>query len=66
MSSWHDLKKSPDDLPKDYEDKYVVSTHGVHYVAFYDWRLHRWFGGGSDNLPVRAWRELPEFKEGRE
>ena len=63
-NTWHDLKKDIGDLPEwdDFSDKRVVSTHGIYYTAFYDARLRRWFGGGSDNLPVRAWRDIPEDK----
>lgn len=64
MWEWHDLKRDMADLPEDYLDKWVISTHGIYYVAFYDQHLGVWIGGGSFDLPVRAWCELPRFEEG--
>ena len=63
---WHDLHKDLADLPDDFHDKWCVTTHGIHCVAFYDRRLDVWIGTDLEkgyDLPVRAWMELPRFGE---
>lgn len=62
---WHDLRKNPDDLPK--ENTLVFSDKGMVVM----WRDFSWleYSPNYDNIKLRnwekpiAWCELPKFKE---
>ena len=55
---WHDLRKDPNDLPKD--DRYVlIATQKRVYLGFYDCC---WFSHETDGIgEVYAWCEIPTF-----
>lgn len=55
---WHDLRKDPNDLPKN--DRYVlIATQKRVYLGFYDCC---WFSHEIDDIgDVIAWCELPTF-----
>ena len=60
---WHDLRKDPNDLPK--EKTFVISNMGL--LAFY--KNGMWFLDVPDNAyyfatkEIIAWCEIPQFKE---
>ena len=60
---WHDLRKDPNDLPK--EKTFVISNMGS--LAFY--KNGMWFLDVPDNAyyfstkEIIAWCEIPQFKE---
>lgn len=67
---WHDLRKDPDDLPKEIEiysvPVYVVSKQGNSDLAQYDHRRKLWNYKHTDEhilYDVIAWAELPKFEE---
>lgn len=55
---WHDLRKDPNDLPKN--DSYVlIATQKRVYLGFYDCC---WFSHEIDDIgDVIAWCEIPTF-----
>ena len=57
---WHDLRKDPNDLPKDCYD--VLDEAG--YRVFYHHKEGVWKNAsGSKIVEVIAWCEIPQFKE---
>lgn len=57
---WHDLRKDPNDLPKDNKNVYVQYADGnVGFDSWYD--NSRWFN--NDPSPIIAWCEITTFKE---
>lgn len=57
---WHDLRKDPNDLPKDCYD--VLDEAG--YKVFYHHKEGVWKNAsGSKIVKVIAWCEIPQFKE---
>ena len=67
---WHDLRKDPNDLPKEIEifsiPVYIVSKHGNSDLAQYDYKSKLWCYKYSNEhilYEVIAWCELPEFEE---
>lgn len=67
---WHDLRKDPNDLPKEIEifsiPVYVVSKQGNSDLAQYDHSRKLWNYKHTDEhilYDVIAWCELPKFKE---
>ena len=58
---WHDLRKDPNDLPKEYTE--VLDDEGRQVVL----RKGHWrfvYGGDwEDDAIVYAWCEIPQFKE---
>ena len=65
-NEWHDLRKDPNDLPKDEDWKWCVSYRGYYYVAKYEERFECWTNQEySEVMKPYAWKEtvLPELKE---
>ena len=67
---WHDLRKDPQDLPKEIEiysmPVYIVSEHGNSDLAQYDYKQKLWCYKYSNEhilYDVAAWCELPKFEE---
>lgn len=66
---WHDLRKDPNDLPKECENVLCLCSIGARYYTVghlikTDNDLSWWLNIGSKKLyNVIAWRELPEFEE---
>lgn len=67
---WHDLRKDPNDLPKEIEicsmPVYIVSEHGNSDLAQYDYKQKLWCYKYSNEhilYEVIAWCELPKFEE---
>lgn len=62
---WHDLRKNPNDLPKE-DKKYFVYTNLGNYY-FTRFRKTYWIGVTTNefvsNNAVIAWCEIPQFKE---
>ena len=57
---WHNLRKDPNDLPKDCYD--VLDEAG--YKVFYHHKEGVWKNAsGSKIVKVIAWCEIPQFKE---
>lgn len=54
---WHDLRKDPNDLPKENGDYYVCLEDKIHTVQY--WNNNHWC---FSEKPI-AWCELPQFKE---
>ena len=65
---WHDLRKDPNDLPKDSEYKTCLYKGGK-VSAWYDKEYDCWsseFNGFEHCIPksvIYAWCEIPQFKE---
>ena len=62
---WHDLRKDPNDLPKD-DKKYFIYTNLGNYY-FTRFRKTYWVSVMTNefvsNNAVIAWCEIPQFKE---
>ena len=62
---WHDLRKSPNDLPKSSPFHEVLDENGM--KMYYDDVLKKWNmftqNGIVQARPPIAWCEIPQFKE---
>ena len=56
---WHDLRKDPNDLPK--EDCETVTLHENGNKNIIKWKHGEWIN--AIVVPVIAWCELPKFEE---
>ena len=58
---WHDLRKDPNDLPK--EDCEVIAVHQNGNKHFQHWKNGNW--RNAIVIPIILWQEinLPQFKE---
>ena len=56
---WHDLRKDPNDLPKEKHNVIVALTNG--YSEQDSYYKYRW--GCNTKRDVIAWCEMPQFKE---
>lgn len=58
---WHDLRKNPEDLPKDKEFK--ITDKGN--IGFYDSHWEKWYYWNSNEMifPPIAWCEIPKLTE---
>ena len=52
---WHDLRKDPNDLPKEHKEYWTKWDDGAYSTAYY-------FGDGFGTYVI-AWCELPMFEE---
>lgn len=65
---WHDLRKDPNDLPKDKDEKLCLYEKGK-VIARYDSEYNCWetyFNGFETVIPssvIIAWCELPQFTD---
>ena len=60
---WHDLKKKPNDLPKDHIEVLIIVRRKYQKITFkacYD--LSQWVYQNWSNDVVLAWMEIPKFK----
>lgn len=57
---WHDLRKDPNDLPKDTYDVLDQAGYKVHYNFFQDVWVNE---ENKIDRQVIAWCEIPQFKE---
>ena len=68
---WHDLRKDPNDLPKDDENFICMLENGYKIECYYDPMSKRWYDNffhhdieyGYYQSKVIAWCEIPQFKE---
>lgn len=65
-TQWHDLRKDPNDLPKDRHNVWIIYLNGYYQeeksVASY--RHKFWVMNGlKTECEVLAWCELPQFEE---
>ena len=63
---WHDLRKDPNDLPK--EDRYylIYTVLGNYYVSKHHHNTNYWIGIQNQFVSIKqviAWCETPKFKE---
>ena len=59
---WHDLRKDPNDLPKDSRDYLICFRGGKHYgIGFSNGMRLICYGSYYDE--IIAWCEIPQFKE---
>lgn len=56
---WHDLRKDPNDLPKDSKEVLIITSDNRKHTGFYD---NGWFCQDSGGIVI-AWCEIPTFKE---
>ena len=59
---WHDLRKDPNDLPKDYGE-YRVYYHDKIMSKYRNINLAFYGSYWRGNIKVIAWCELPKFEE---
>ena len=61
---WHDLRKDPNDLPKDNHKVYLYAKDKEYYIGFLENGAWKYEGGfyASGNFVI-AWTYIPEFKE---
>ncbi len=62
---WHDLRKDPNDLPKDRHNVYVVYLNGYNQIekVIASFRHKYWvFNGLKTECKVVAWCELPKWE----
>lgn len=63
---WHDLRKEPNDLPKEFDKPYLCYVNGHFEVGYYmaykeqPWHFDEYY---LDNEDVDAWCEIPQFKD---
>ena len=68
---WHDLRKDPNDLPKDDENYICLLEEGHKFECYYDPTTKKWYDNffhhdieyGYYQSKVIAWCEIPQFKE---
>lgn len=65
-TQWHDLRKDPNDLPKEYDTVLVctedIDLHKLVLICNYHYDKW-WFADGETAEDVIAWCEIPQFKE---
>lgn len=61
---WHDLRKDPNDLPKENVKVHLYARDKEYYIGFWENGAWKYEGGfyASDNFVI-AWCEIPQFKE---
>ena len=69
IPQWHDLRKDPNDLPKECKNVLCFVWQGegyycvVHIIKGGDNSARWWASNKSEQLNVIAWCEIPQFKE---
>ena len=56
---WHDLRKDPNDLPKDSKEVLIITSDNRKHIGFYD---NGWYCSECSGIVI-AWCEIPQFKE---
>ena len=60
---WHDLRKNPDDLPKDNRECLCFASN-CYFVGYYDEEYDQeWHFDEFCTDKIDAWCELPKFEE---
>lgn len=59
---WHDLRKDPDDLPKDYREC-LCFTSSCYFVGYYDKYDKEWHLDEFSTDKIDAWCEFQRFEE---
>lgn len=63
---WHDLRKSPNDLPKNQNEVLCLLWEDSYYIGYYHINSKMWcfdeFSLSEDENEVTAWCELPKFE----
>lgn len=61
-NEWHDLRKNPNDLPKEKVDVYILYAWKEVDVKHLEWNKEWWGNGHCSFTDVIAWKEivLPE------
>ena len=54
----HDLRKNPDDLPKDSKEVLIITSDNRKHIGFYD---KDWYCSECGGIVI-AWCEIPKFE----